>query len=46
MWDLAEDLASSIALIEDFYSAGKPVAAVCHERLVCSIVSGSRVNLS
>jgi putative intracellular protease/amidase len=29
MWDLAED-AKSIALIEDFYNAGKPVAAVCH----------------
>jgi putative intracellular protease/amidase len=29
LWDLAED-AKSIALIEAFYSAGKPVAAVCH----------------
>ena len=29
MWDLAEDL-DSIALIESFYNAGKPVAAVCH----------------
>jgi len=29
MWDLAED-SSSIALIEAFYNAGKPVAAVCH----------------
>ena len=29
MWDLAEDL-TSIALIEAFYNAGKPVAAVCH----------------
>ena len=29
MWDLAED-PRSIALIEAFYSAGKPVAAVCH----------------
>lgn len=29
MWDLAEDL-DSIALIEAFYTAGKPVAAVCH----------------
>ncbi len=29
MWDLAED-ADSIALIEAFYDAGKPVAAVCH----------------
>jgi putative intracellular protease/amidase len=29
MWDLAEDT-RSIALIEGFYNAGKPVAAVCH----------------
>src|SRR3954465_9804373 len=29
MWDLAEDPVS-IALIESFYNAGKPVAAVCH----------------
>lgn len=29
MWDLAED-SDSIALIEAFYNAGKPVAAVCH----------------
>ena len=29
MWDLAED-PRSIALIEAFYGAGKPVAAVCH----------------
>jgi len=29
MWDLAED-ANSIALIETFWRAGKPVAAVCH----------------
>jgi len=29
MWDLAED-EHSIALIEDFYRSGKPVAAVCH----------------
>jgi catalase len=29
MWDLAED-PHSIALIEAFYSSGKPVAAVCH----------------
>lgn len=29
MWDLAED-ARSIALIEDFIAAGKPVALVCH----------------
>jgi putative intracellular protease/amidase len=29
MWDLAES-PTSIALIESFYNAGKPVAAVCH----------------
>ncbi len=29
MWDLTED-ANSIALIEAFYNARKPVAAVCH----------------
>lgn len=29
LWDLAED-AHSIALIEAFYGAGKPVGAVCH----------------
>ena len=29
LWDLAED-PDSIALIENFYKAGKPVAAVCH----------------
>lgn len=29
MWDLANDTAS-ITLIESFYNAGKPVAAVCH----------------
>ena len=29
MWDLAED-PKSIALIEAFYNAGKPVAFVCH----------------
>jgi putative intracellular protease/amidase len=29
MWDLTNDK-NSIALIEDFYNAGKPVAAVCH----------------
>ena len=29
MWDLAEDM-NSIHLIENFYNAGKPVAAVCH----------------
>jgi putative intracellular protease/amidase len=29
MWDLAED-PHSIALLESFYSSGKPVALVCH----------------
>jgi putative intracellular protease/amidase len=29
MWDLTNDK-NSIALIESFYNAGKPVAAVCH----------------
>lgn len=29
MWDLSNDK-NSIALIEDIYNAGKPVAAVCH----------------
>lgn len=29
MWDLAEDR-DSVKLIESFYSAGKPVALVCH----------------
>ncbi|QNH61140.1 type 1 glutamine amidotransferase domain-containing protein [Hymenobacter sediminicola] len=29
LWDLAEDK-KSIELIENFYAAGKPVAAVCH----------------
>jgi putative intracellular protease/amidase len=50
MWDLAED-ATSIALIEAFYDAGKPVAAVCHAPGVLRhvmfrgepIVSGKRV---
>jgi putative intracellular protease/amidase len=50
MWDLAED-AHSIALIEAFYNAGKPVAAVCHAPAALhrvqfqgqSIVKGKRV---
>lgn len=50
MWDLAEDK-NSIALIEAFYSAGKPVAAVCHAPAVLRhvvadgqpIVKGRRV---
>jgi putative intracellular protease/amidase len=50
MWDLAED-PDSIARIEAFYNAGKPVAAVCHAPGVLhhvklkgqSIVKGKRV---
>ena len=50
MWDLAESPVS-IALIESFYNAGKPVAAVCHAPGVLrhvkykgeSIVKGKRV---
>jgi putative intracellular protease/amidase len=50
MWDLADDPAS-IALIEAFYNAGKPVAAVCHAPAVLHgvmyqgrpIVKGKRV---
>ena len=50
MWDLVEDR-KSITLIEDFYGAGKPVAAVCHAPAVFHhvtyqghpIVKGKRV---
>jgi putative intracellular protease/amidase len=50
MWDLADD-PTSIALIEAFYNAGKPVAAVCHAPAVLHrvtyqgqpIVKGKRV---
>jgi putative intracellular protease/amidase len=50
MWDLAED-PRSIALIEAFWDAGKPVAAVCHAPGVLhrvqyqgqSLVKGKRV---
>ena len=50
LWDLADDK-NSIALIEDFYNAGKPVAAVCHAPAVLRkvtyqgqpIVKGKRV---
>jgi putative intracellular protease/amidase len=50
MWDLVDDK-KSISLIEDFYNAGKPVAAVCHAPAVLhkvtyngqSIVKGRRV---
>jgi putative intracellular protease/amidase len=50
MWDLTNDK-NSIALIEDFYNAGKPVAAVCHGPCVLlkatyegqPIVKGKRV---
>jgi len=51
LWDLVEDQ-TSIALIEAFYAAGKPVAAVCHAPAVFahvkingeSIVKGKRVS--
>ncbi len=50
MWDLVNDR-NSIALIEDFYNSGKPVAAVCHGPAVLKkvtyqgepIVKGKRV---
>jgi len=50
MWDLADNPAS-IALIESFYNAGKPVAAVCHSPAVfhkvtykgAPLVKGKRV---
>src|ERR1700733_11440816 len=50
MWDLVDD-PISIALIEAFYNAGKPVAAVCHSPAVFhrvsykgeSILKGKRV---
>ena len=50
MWDLTED-SHSIALIEAFYNAGKPVAAICHAPAAFhrvkfqgqSIVKGKRV---
>jgi putative intracellular protease/amidase len=40
LWDLAEDK-HSIALIEAFYRAGKPVATVCHAPGVLRHVRGS-----
>ncbi|WP_439860032.1 type 1 glutamine amidotransferase domain-containing protein [Pseudomonas sp. MBLB4136] len=51
LWDLAENV-TSIALIEQFHGAGKPVAAVCHAPAVFRhtkgrdgkpLVSGQRV---
>ena len=50
LWDLVDDR-KSIALIEEFYNAGKPVAAVCHAPAVFNkvtfqgqpIVKGKRV---
>jgi putative intracellular protease/amidase len=50
MWDLVDNT-DSIALIESFYNAGKPVAAVCHSPAVlhrvtyrgAPIVKGKRV---
>src|SRR5437868_8686390 len=38
MWDLVDN-PESIALIESFYNAGKPVAAVCHSPAVFHRVS-------
>ncbi|MFM0306532.1 type 1 glutamine amidotransferase domain-containing protein [Paraburkholderia sp. RL17-383-BIF-A] len=38
MWDLVGDK-KSIALIEEFYNAGKPVAAVCHAPAVLKNVT-------
>ncbi len=40
LWDLSQDKAS-IALIESFYGAGKPVAAVCHASAVLNPARGS-----
>jgi putative intracellular protease/amidase len=40
LWDLAEDKVS-IALIEAFYTAGKPVALVCHAPGVLRHVKGA-----
>lgn len=40
LWDLAEDKVS-IALIEAFFKAGKPVAAVCHAPGVLRHVKGA-----
>jgi putative intracellular protease/amidase len=50
LWDLADD-ADSVRLIESFYGAGKPVAAVCHAPAVlrrvmfqgAPLVKGKRV---
>jgi putative intracellular protease/amidase len=40
LWDLAEDK-DSIALIESFYSSGKPVSAVCHAPAVFRHTKGA-----
>ena len=40
LWDLAEDK-NSIALIEAFYSKGKPVAAVCHAPAIFKHTKGA-----
>ena len=39
MWDMPDN-AASIALIEDFVNAGKPVAAVCHAPVALVNVRG------
>ena len=41
LWDLAND-ANSIRLIQNFWSAGKPVAAVCHAPAVLLHVTDER----
>ena len=43
MWDLTKD-ADSIALIENFWKAGKPVAAVCHAPAVLLQVKDANGN--
>ncbi len=40
LWDLAEDK-NSVALIEAFYSSGKPVSAVCHAPAVFRHTKGA-----
>ena len=40
LWDLAEDK-DSVALIEAFYSSGKPVSAVCHAPAVFRHTKGA-----
>ena len=44
MWDMPDN-AASIALIEDFVNAGKPVAAVCHAPVALVNVRGKTANI-